>query len=325
LLLTVPVAFRRDYPLAAMAVIGFGALFNWLVIGHYVRCGAALPAAALIAFSVGSRRKWRPALIGAAFVILNAESQAHSDPQLKGFSLGAVMFALVFVAAGRLVRSRERTVARLRTQTNELRAQRDRTARLAVEADRLRVGQEMDGMLGRRIGKLTADAAGARAALGGSPEGARRRLATIEREARETLGDMREIVGTLRDQPATAPQPTLADLDGLLARCPHLTLTVAGERRPLAAGLELTVYRVVERLLETLDDVPGAGAYVTLRYAPDTLELAVRGRVRSGADLAATIAAAREWVALHAGSLQTRADGPLTQTEVRLPLISAHV
>src|ERR1039458_1993928 len=55
LLLVVPISWRRDHALAAMAVIAFGALFNWLVVGHYARCGAALPALALISFSVGSR------------------------------------------------------------------------------------------------------------------------------------------------------------------------------------------------------------------------------------------------------------------------------
>src|ERR1700722_2066969 len=41
--MTVPVMWRRRAPLAAMAVLAAGSLFNGLVIGSMVRCGAALP------------------------------------------------------------------------------------------------------------------------------------------------------------------------------------------------------------------------------------------------------------------------------------------
>src|ERR1700741_1163073 len=43
LLMTLPVAWRRAYPLAAIATLAAGALFNAIVIGSYVRCGATLP------------------------------------------------------------------------------------------------------------------------------------------------------------------------------------------------------------------------------------------------------------------------------------------
>src|SRR5271163_4219995 len=49
--LAVPVLWRRRAPFAAMATIAAGALFNGLVIGSMVRCGAALPALALVSFS----------------------------------------------------------------------------------------------------------------------------------------------------------------------------------------------------------------------------------------------------------------------------------
>ena len=64
--------------------------------------------------------------------------------------------------------------------------------------------------------------------------------------------------------------------------------------------------------------------HVTLRYEPDALEVAVRGRVRAGCDLQPTLAAAREWVSLHAGTLESQLRSGVSQTDVRLPLVTAH-
>ena len=60
--MTVPVAWRRAHPLGAMATLAGGALFNAIAVGSYVRCGAALPALALVVYSVGARCELRPAV-----------------------------------------------------------------------------------------------------------------------------------------------------------------------------------------------------------------------------------------------------------------------
>ena len=70
LMLTAPVLWRRRAPFAAVATLAAGALFNGLVIGSIVRCGAALPALALVIFSVGLRCERRRAREGAALGII---------------------------------------------------------------------------------------------------------------------------------------------------------------------------------------------------------------------------------------------------------------
>ena len=232
LLMTAPVAWRRAHPLAAVATLAGGALFNAIAVGSYVRCGATLPALLLVVYSVGARCALRPAVLGAALAVISMVTQAHSDPQLKGFSVGGSVLILAMWGVGRLVRSREGMVATLRSRTDELREQRDRTARLAVAADRARVADDLDGMLGERIGRLASEAAVAREAIGREPDAARESLTAIEQEGRRTLTDMREIVGSLRDEPPADPQPSLADLDELLHRAlaTPARLTVAGDR-----------------------------------------------------------------------------------------------
>jgi signal transduction histidine kinase len=327
LLMTMPVAWRRAAPLGAIATLAAGAVFNGIVVGSYVRCGATLPALALVVFSVGARCELRPARIGAALAIMAAVAQALSDPRLKGFAVPGSVLVLALWGVGRLVRSREGMVWALRARTDELHEQRDRTARLAVAADRARVAEDLDGMLGKRIGRLATEAAAARSVIAQTPDAARESLSAIEAEGRETLSGMREIVGALRDDAPLGPQPSLDDIGALLDRtlAPHARLTVDGERYRLPAGVELSAFRIVERLLEPLEGLAGARVQVTLRYAPDELEVTVKGRVRSGADLPTTVATAREWVALHSGTLESHVRSGVSQTEVRLPLVAAHV
>lgn len=326
LLMTAPVAFRRAHPLGAVATLAAGALFNAIVVGTFVRCGATLPALALVVYSVGARCQLRLAALGAVLAVVSMVTQAHSDPRLKGFSVGGSVLILALWGVGRLVRSREGMVAALRARTGELRDQRDRTARLAVAADRARVAADLDGKLGERIGKLASEAALARDAIGREPDAARESLTAIEQQGRQALTDMREIVGSLRDESPAGPQPSLADLQPLLQRTLAIParLTVDGDRCALPAGVELSAFRIVERLLESLDATAVERVHVTLRYEPDALELAVRGRVRAGSDLQPTLAAAREWVSLHAGTLESQLRSGVSQTDVRLPLVTAH-
>lgn len=149
LLMTLPVAGRRAHPLGVMATLAGGAVFNAIAVGSYVRCGAALPALALVVYSVGARCELRPALVGAALAVVSTVAQGVSDPQLKnGFLPGGSVLILALWGVGRLVRSRDGMVAVLRVRTRELHDARDRTARLAVAADRARVAEDLDGMLG---------------------------------------------------------------------------------------------------------------------------------------------------------------------------------
>lgn len=324
--MTLPVAWRRDAPLAAIAVLAAGAVFNWLVIGSYVRCGGALPTLFVCLFSVADRCALRASLLGLALGITSGIAQANSDPQLIGFTVGACVISTLIWTAGRLVRSRQAMVTTLRARNEELRQQRDRTAQLAVAADRARMARDLDGAIGQRIGRLADDAAAASAAVAGEPASARASLAALEDEGRQTLNLMRELVGTLRDDQPTTPEPSLRDLDALLARLAPARgeLIVEGVRTRLPAGLELSAFRIIERLLEPLECAVDTRVLVVVRFAPSELEVRVQGKVRSQADFQTPLAAAREWVSVHAGRLDSELRSGVSTTDVRLPLVTAH-
>jgi hypothetical protein len=125
-------ASRLDNPLGAISTLAGGALFNAIVVGSYVRCGATLPSLALVVYSVGARCELRPAAFGAALAVVSAVTQGHSDPQLKGFSVGGSVLILALWGVGRLVRSREGMISALRARADELREQRDRLIRAGI-------------------------------------------------------------------------------------------------------------------------------------------------------------------------------------------------
>jgi hypothetical protein len=262
-----------------------------------------------------------------------------SDPQLgSGVIAYMVPVAVAFAAAGRLLAARNTTVAELRASSAQLRAQREENARLAVATEHSRIAGDLDGFLTERIDRITAAATAGPALLAGSPDQARAAFETISRSGRSALTRMRDVVADLHDrgEPAgTGPAPVLARLDRLLAEAGEgpAQLRVVGDPRLLPPGLELSAYRIVERLLEATDsDALGGPAAdpveVTVAFGPHELQLTVAGPVRpAGAagprgTVRAALAAASERAGVHGGRLHTRTTDRRRTTVVTLPLVA---
>jgi signal transduction histidine kinase len=327
LAMTLPVAWRRRAPLAAASVLAAAAPLNGLLFGPMVRCGPALPALFLVVFASGSRcgRGWSVA--GLVLCAAGLVGEALYDPQIGARGLVVVLPVLVaFFAGGRLVHARTEAAGALRLRSAEVRRQREQTARLAVIADRARLTAGLEASLRTRISGIAGSAAAGLQSAGGDPAVARRALAAIERDGRDLLGHMREVLGELHEHPPGAPQPALAQLSELLAvaTTANARLTVDGSPRALPAGLELSGYRIVEHLLLALEDAPGAVVDIRLRFCLDALELHVSGPPADTADLRAVLAAAGERASLHGGTVHSRLTGGVCYAMARIPLISGH-
>jgi hypothetical protein len=321
LLVTVPLLWRRVAPLAAVGAAFAGLAVNFLLVGsEVIRCGVVLPTACLFAFTAGSQLEGRRSRIG----LLLSMALPALDLGLTFDPATAVVLTALPAAIwgiGRIARSRHRTADELEARTAELRAARDERARLEVATDRARISAELDELLQRRLGEL------ARMADEGShpldEASATATLVDIERESRRTLEEMRAVVGVLRDDSSeapTTPQPTLTHLEALLVRAKGAgaRLTVEGNPRVLPAAVELSAYRIVEQLLDALDDSPDVE--VLVRFADDALELAVSGPARRRAK--ASIERARERTRLEQGTLEASVRGGRAQALASLPLLS---
>jgi signal transduction histidine kinase len=324
LMMTAPVIFARRAPLSAAAALAAGAGLNWWLIGHLVRCGAALPAAFYAAFVIGSRCERRRAALGIAAVAASIVCQGASDPQLGSPSVAVIMvpLALVFFGLGRLLRSRNATVRELRERTAELHEQRERTAQVAVQADRARIVGDLDTFLQERVGEIAATAASGHAVLDSRPDQAEQAFVAIQDTGRDALTHMRHVVRDLRDSAPTQPAPVLAQLDQLLNDTDRsdVTLHISGDPRTLPPGLELSSYRVIEHLLDTLDRDADTLATVEVCFGAGALELTVTGPGARAGDARRALAAAAERAAVQGGSLRSVVRDGRRETMVLLPL-----
>ena len=313
LLMTLPVVWRRRAPLGVAAVLALGAVLNPLIVGDMIRCGPALPALLLCAYSVGRK----PARLGRAAtglalgcLLLAATVQCFTDPHLNAgvmVPLAPMIVGLYWV--GGLVKSRIGLAAELEERNEQLRQQRARRVELAVQADRARIAEGLDASLNAQITEMGAAAAFGRHALADeqSERGAREAFGVIQQRGRETLTHLRHVVGTLLEPDPIEPQPSLAQLDRLLERAgpADIHLHVTGQPRVLPAGVELSVYRTLEHLLDAYADVAGSRIDVEVDFATEALGLTVRGPAPETVGLQAALAAAQARIDLHHGSLSS--------------------
>jgi signal transduction histidine kinase len=317
-----PVVFARRAPLAAAVTQAAATLLNGLALGHLVRCGACLPAAFYIAYVVGNRTVGRARTAGMAAVLAGVTLQCVYDPKLGLSALPLMIPAtFLFFGAGVLVRRRSLLVTQLRERNAQLRQQRERTAELAVAADQARIHSELIDGLRVQIREI---AQTAQAARSGSAE-AVESLAAIERTGRAALDRMREIVGTIRSAP-TEPEPDLDALEELLrsATACEVRLTIDGIPRVLPASIELSGYRIIERLLSTLEDDPGARAQVSIMFENEALELSVTGPLAHDFDAATSFTGIADRAALHGGTVRLAEPAGRLDAYIRLPLVSSY-
>jgi signal transduction histidine kinase len=214
---------------------------------------------------------------------------------------------LVGWGAGRAAWSRDRLAEQLAAQSERLERQRERTAELAVEVERTRVASDLD-MAARARVRTMIELAEQGMRYAGDPERIRETFAQIERMGRESLNEMRGLLGVLRsdERGSRAPRPTLAEIDTLLAQARAggrlVDLELQGQRRALPLGIELATYRALQHALVAVSGAAGEQTTVKLRFLPDSLELEVAG-VPSDAETApAAFAAARERIVAQGGT-----------------------
>ncbi|MER7246484.1 hypothetical protein [Kribbella sp. NPDC000426] len=319
---TIPVLWWRRGILAVATVAVLAMASHDLLFGWVTRCGAGLPLAFVIAFlgAQASKRTtaWIACGLSIALTVLVLVVDATTGP-------GAIILALPIVCivfgVGLAARRRTALNRELADREAELRQLRDERAALDVADDRARLSRQLDGLLQERLAGLTT---AAESADGLPPAEARAVLESIESDSRQTLDDMREIVGLLRgDDVAFAPTPTVAHLDTLLARLrtAHSQLVVTGDPRALPATVELSAYRIVEHLVTALADQADAPIVVSVRFEDDALEIRVNGQVGEAADLKAAVARAKERAKLLGGSVDVKVTRGRAGAIAQLPVV----
>ena len=233
---------------------------------------------------------------------------------------------------GRALRRRRLATAELQGRAAQLGRDREERARAAVAEERGRIARELHDVIAHSMSVIVVQAGAAEQILAHDPNRAREALRTIRRAGNDALDEMRRLLGILRqdgDELALAPQPSIARLEELLRQVRAgglpVELVVDGQPRQLAPGVELAAYRIVQEALTNSRKHAGAAhAQVTVRYAPDALELDVVDDGRAAGQGEGTghgLVGMRERTALYGGVLEAgaRPEGGFA-VHARLPL-----
>ncbi|WP_431959152.1 sensor histidine kinase [Actinacidiphila sp. bgisy160] len=234
-----------------------------------------------------------------------------SDPFIMIF-LSAVVLSVVSAVRG-LRQSRQEVAAQVAVTEVE------RTRRTLLE-ERTTIARELHDVVAHHMSVIAIQAEAAPYRVENPPEELTKSFSIIRENAVIALTELRRVLGVVRAedyQAPDAPQPTLADLDRLVANVREAGLevekAVTGAVRELPQGVELSAYRIIqEALSNTLRHAPGAAARVEVSYVLGGLGLRVvngpaRGLVKPSPGAGHGIAGMRERVTMLSGEMT---DGP---------------
>jgi signal transduction histidine kinase len=303
-----------------LALITGVSLIEYATAGSPEGFGIMVPPL-VAAYSVARWERRRPAWWGLVLVGLLWLAWDGLDPvntSLRKHLAGLVWFSPWVIAwlVGALVRSQVQNL----DQRRQARTQR---AERAVVEERNRIARELHDVIGHSVSVMTVQASAVRRRLNPEQHVERQALETVEAVGREALGEMRRMVGVLRDRDAGGggdrePPPGLAQLDRLVEKFRTaglpVQLSVSGQPRPLAPGLDLTAYRLVqEGLTNALRHAVDPGcADVSIAYHEEHLDVAVRDDgvgAQPGAEAGHGLLGMRERVAVYGGQLIARPRG----------------
>ncbi|GAA4993871.1 sensor histidine kinase [Streptomyces siamensis] len=204
--------------------------------------------------------------------------------------LAVVVFAAV-VLLGTALRGRREARTQLVEQASLTAEER---ARRTLLEERNRIARELHDVVAHHMSVISIQAQVAPHLVENPTDELKENLEGIRQNALEALTELRRVLGVLRSEnpedpyglgagtgaAPDSPQPTLDRLDALVenTRAAGLVVTteITGEQLPLAPGVELSAYRIVqEALSNALRHAPGSAVHVELWHFPRGLQVRV--------------------------------------------------
>ena len=271
---------------------------------------------------IGGRRVGLPLwfAVSALFIV----QWAHFSPD-QGW--GAWLAgSLLMVLGGLLLRNQFMLVAQLRA------AQAGLAAQARVE-ERNRISRDLHDVIAHSLTVSLLHVMSARLAVESDPEDAARSLAEAERLGRESLAEVRQVVGLLRaDEGAagldrTLPQPGVSGVPSLVDRFQaagaDVTLTVEGDPGRLPATVGLAVYRILqEALTNVIRHAPGAPTSARLVVSDRDATLTVDSLGKPGAGTGHGVPGMRERAESIGGTCSAGPSGAGWLVRASFPLAS---
>jgi signal transduction histidine kinase len=320
---TVPLLFWRQGPRAVFALTA-SASAGLAGLGY----GVGLPLGAtfalyLFAASRDDEDPWTrrsTATVVALFLAyLGATAAGGSGLPVSELFHTSLAWAVAWFA-GERTRLRREQIVELKERALRAEREAERERRLAAAEERTRIARDLHDSAGHAINVIAVRAGAAR--LRQDPERSQAALEAIEELARKTVGEIDQIVGTLRDRGlgngAVDAPSGLASLDTLVVRhaAAGLDVSVAseGDPRELESAVDQAAYRILQEALTNAGRHGTGPARVELTFGRAAVELTISnaafgdGATRSNGGHG--LIGMRERATLLGGSLDAeRADG----------------
>lgn len=273
--LALPLRHRWPVPLAVTMLVADS-------FGHFF-IGPTLVAL----FTVAAHRPLRTTGWIAALVLVRLVGflATTPDPEDPRTTAGVAYFSLVTAAMawGLYRRSRHQLIASLRERAEQAEADAALRAEQAQRRAREEIAREMHDVLAHRLSLLSVHAGALEFHPGAPPAEVARAAGVIRDSAHEALQDLRDVIGVLRaptgagSGPAAGrPQPTLRDVDRLVAEARESGMRIAyaadaAAPESVAAATGRTAYRIVqEGLTNARKHAAGTEVTVTLTGGPES-------------------------------------------------------
>lgn len=338
--------WRRRAPVAVMAIVMASLAAFWLRDHGATLAVLGLPAVFAVAAHEEHRsRAWWALVLGCVAVMVAAGVSVLDEPKgfayLKGLSI--VAFLIGAIAAGVVIRNRERIFVDTERRAAAAEADRLAEAERAVVRERSRIAREMHDVVAHGMSIVAVQAAAGREIVHVNPDKAAEVFARIEAVGRESLAELRRMLGVLRDSAdhdaSLEPQPGITDIAAAVASSSATgvaaELVIEGHQRPVAPGIELAAFRIVQEALTNVRKHAGRSASATVRiaYEPDVLVVEITDDGRGAATALSGIGSGhgligmRERVEIYGGELTSgprpgggyavRAVLPIVDTDTR--------
>jgi signal transduction histidine kinase len=273
-----PLAWRRRWPVLALLVVGAARVsYDLSGLGY-----APLPLGPAIAYytvmsQCPPRVRQVVSVLALAAIITSQTAPGHNEPY--DFAVAA----LVFIAAGTAGAISRAYLREVEARAASAESRRDLEVAAAAARERSRIARELHDVVAHHVSLMAVQAEAAASLLPDHPAAASRSAEVIADTARQALSELRRLLGVLRGPDKglqTAPAPSLRDLDSVLGQVRRTGLSVdlhvEGTPCQLAAGIDLTAYRIIqEALTNTIRHSAAACADVTLSYEPGYITVSV--------------------------------------------------
>jgi signal transduction histidine kinase len=330
----VPLIAWRRFPLGVFAVTGTASV---LLAGLRYPLDLTLGAAAALYLLAASRRRETPwtrrhtaTVVAMLAAYLGATAAVQGTLPGVEFLHTGLAWAVAWFAGERTRLRRERfDDLRQRAARAERDAERERL--LAAAEERARIARDLHDSAGHAISVIAVRAGAARLGHNQDPERSLLALQAIEELARQTVDEIDQIVGTLRDgdsasEDVEAPAG-LASLDTLIAHhtAAGLAVTIdeSGARQTLDGAADQAAYRILQEALTNASRHGAGAARVELAFGDEAVELTVANSIHTNAPMRSSgghgLVGMRERATLLGGSLHTeRAEG-VFRVRARIP------